>query len=200
ARGRSIRRVRRVVDGVIKYFAQSCCNRNELGCEPGWQRIGRALQTLGYELTCTVNVALVGELKCDLRQTEARQRTHFGYTSHPTERHFQRHGDEFFHFIWRERRHCRIHLDLHSSDVGNRVHRKFGCRPNPAEKKRESAHQNENSLANGELQNFVDHRGASSPYSLNPVKISNSCAACSASFCNSVRVPTRSRYCFCVST
>ncbi len=65
-RGRSIWRIRCIVDGVIKYFAEAGRNRNELGCEPGWQRIGRTLQTLGYELTRAVNVALVGELKCDL--------------------------------------------------------------------------------------------------------------------------------------
>src|SRR4030095_9387841 len=114
--------------------------------------------------------------------------------------HFQRHGHKLFHFIRRQRWHRRIHLHLHSSDVGNRVHREFRCRPEAAEKKRESAHQNEDSLANRELQNLVDHRCASSPYSLSPVRISNSCAACSASFCNSVRVLTSSRYCFCVST
>src|SRR5437773_12536131 len=97
----------------------------------------RRLQPLGHELPRAVYVSAVVKLERNLRQAEFRQRTHFLEPRKSGHFDFYRPGDESLGFFRRQGSHLGVDLDLHASDVRNRVNRETSSRPETDANQRE---------------------------------------------------------------
>ena len=107
----------RVFQGVLIDFAQAGRNRTQYWRHTRWHAAHDLDQTFEYDLSCTIDIRLVGEDQRNHRNAIAIQGAHFGEAGKPRHGDFDRYRHKALDFFGGSARHFGGDLYLDVSDV-----------------------------------------------------------------------------------
>ena len=144
---------------VVEDLAEAGGDRCEPGFGAGRESVPDVLHALGDELARTVDVGSILELERDLGEAVFGEGSHLRHARQACELEFDDACDQVFRFFGGE--HCDLGVDLNlwTGDVRHRVDGQFARGVEADAEEQACGEENEESLAEGEFEDAVDHGG-----------------------------------------